>query len=54
MTTAAAWRTIRPPIRAQYRPDETVLRECRSAGEALAEHARQAAAGAEQPPAGAE
>lgn len=52
MAGAAAWRTIRPPIRAQYRPDAAVLSECRAAGESLAAETLQAAEAPEKPPSG--
>jgi anaerobic nitric oxide reductase flavorubredoxin len=41
-----SWDTVRPPLRAQYRPTPAVLEECRAAGKVLAERAI-AVAGAE-------
>lgn len=41
---AMKWEILREPIRAQYRPTEEVLDECRAAGRMLAEKAREMAA----------
>jgi flavorubredoxin len=39
-----SWDVVRPPLRAQYRPTDSVLDECRATGMALAERAQSLAA----------